>query len=109
MKSIVIGLLLSLLCLVAWADDEEKEAPIIIDDPVEPDPDEFEPLPIAGFTYQSGIYALSTVVKVNIFYIFSRYLFYITRKFHSLTGSKHTLPVPPRVMIWPVRPHKIPS
>lgn len=74
MKSIVIGLLLSLLCLVAWADDEEKEAPIIIDDPVEPDPDEFEPLPIAGFTYQSGIYALSTVVKVNIFYTFSLYL-----------------------------------
>lgn len=79
MKSIAIGLLLSMLCLVAWADDEQKdpaaEAPIIIDDTVEPelpDPDEFEPLPIAGFTYQSGKYALSTVVKVyaNIIFIF---------------------------------------
>lgn len=64
MKVIVIGLLVCLVCAVAAEDlVEEPEEQLIVLDP-DSDADEFEPLPIAGFTYQSGIYALSTVVKV---------------------------------------------
>lgn len=110
MKSIAIGLLLSLLCLVAWADAQQDPVEILIDEPQPEEPeDDFEPLPIAGFTYQEGKYALSTVVKVTDItrYIFSPIDFYSSRN-SSLIGSKHTLPAQPRTMIWPVRQHKFP-
>lgn len=66
MKFIVIGLLLCLVCAVAAEDlvEEPEEELIVLDPESDADADEFEPLPIAGFTYESGIYALSTVVKV---------------------------------------------
>ncbi|KAH8413628.1 hypothetical protein KR222_002141 [Zaprionus bogoriensis] len=66
MKFIAIGLL-CLLCARAWA--EEPQEPAQSDQAVEPESDagELQPVPIAGFTYQSGKYALSTVVKLNWF------------------------------------------
>lgn len=60
MKFLVIGLLCLVTCAVEAADSEEDSTILY----TESDADEYEPLPIAGFTYESGIYALSTVVKV---------------------------------------------
>lgn len=60
MKFLVIGLLCVVACAFAAADSEEDSTILY----TESDSDEYEPLPIAGFTYESGLYALSTVVKV---------------------------------------------
>lgn len=83
MKFLVIGLLCLLICAVA-AQDSEEDSTILY---TESEADEFEPLPIAGFTYESGIYALSTVVKVNSQYICLKIIPYSSNSAAQLVPS----------------------